>query len=69
MILNNLFSSDLLLLIPSFFLLVTILSIVVYSVFLSNRSFSLFLVEDVVLKVSFSLLLFIPLLYNQVSSS
>jgi hypothetical protein len=69
MIFGNLFSSDLLLLTPSFFLIITILLIIVYSVFTSKYLFSRFLVEDVLLKVSFSLFLFLLLLFNQVSSS
>jgi hypothetical protein len=67
MLYGNLFSSDLLLLLPSLFLIVTLLIIVVYSVFVSKNSFSRFLVEDVVLKVAFSLSLFILLLLNQIS--
>lgn len=67
MFLDSLFSSDLLLLVPSFFLIFSLLLIIVYSVFRSKDSFSNFLVEDVVLKVSFSLFLFIPLLLNQIS--
>lgn len=67
MIYGNLFSSDLLLLAPSLFLISTLLVIVVYSVFVSKSFFSKFLVEDVVLKVVFSLFCFILLLLNQVS--
>lgn len=69
MIFGNLFSADLLLLIPSFFLIITILLIIVYSVFTSKYLFSRFLVEDVLLKVSFSLFLFLLLLFNQISPS
>ena len=64
---NNIFSSDLLLLAPSFFLIVTLLLIVVYSVFKFNTSFSSVLVEDVLLKIGFSMSLFIFVLFNQVS--
>lgn len=67
MLFGNLFSSDLLLLIPAFFLIISILIIIVYSVFVSKSSFSVFLVEDVILKVSFSLFLFVLTLFNQVS--
>lgn len=67
MITNNIFSIDLLLLIPSFFLISSILLIIVYSVFSFNNNFSKFLVEDLILKVSFSCLLFSFLLLNQVS--
>lgn len=67
MLSNNLFSSDLILVLPGIFLIFTLLIIVVYAVFASNVSFSQFLVENTILKVSFCFFLFIFLLFNQVS--
>lgn len=67
MLFDNLFSSDLLLLSPSFFLIFSLILIILYAVFLSYFSFSRVLIEDIILKASFSLLLFVLLLLNQVS--
>lgn len=67
MLFGNLFSSDLLLLSPSFFLIFSLILIILYAVFLSYFSFSRVLIEDIILKASFSLLLFVLLLLNQVS--
>lgn len=67
MLLNNIFSLDLLFLIPAFFLILSILFVIVYSVFLANKGFSIFLVEDVILQISFSLSFFVFLITNQIS--
>lgn len=64
---GNIFSSDLLFFLPFLFLIITVLVIVVYSVFLAKLSFSRFLVEDLVLIVSFCLGLLVFLLLNQIS--
>lgn len=64
---GNLFSLDLLLLVPSFFLIFSLVLIIVYAIFSSHFFYSKKLIEDVILKVSFSLFLFIFLLLNQVS--
>mgnify|MGYP001055031812 FL=1 len=61
---GNLFSSDLLLLAPSFFLIFSLVFIIVYAVF---SSYSKGMVGDVIMKVCFSLFLFCFLLLNQVS--
>ncbi len=65
--LGNLFSSDLILVLPGIFLISTLLIIVVYAVFASNVSFSQLLVENTILKVSFCFFLFVFLLFNQIS--
>ena len=67
MLYGNIFSSDLLFFLPSVFLIITVLFIVVYSVFLAKFSFSRLLIEDLVLLISFCLALFVFLLSNQVS--
>ncbi len=67
MVFGNLFSLDLLLLVPSFFLIFSLVLIIVYAIFSSHFFYSKKLIEDVILKVSFSLFLFIFLLLNQVS--
>jgi FlaA1/EpsC-like NDP-sugar epimerase len=67
MFIGNVFSSDLLVLLPSFFLIFTLLILTLYPVFSNYSSFSKFLIEDVLFKISFSLLLFIVLLLNQIS--
>lgn len=64
---GNVFSSDLIVLLPSFFLIFTLLILILYPVFFNYSSFSRFLIEDVLFKVSFSLLLFAVLLLNQIS--
>lgn len=67
MLLVNLFTLDILFLMPGFFFLLILLILVLYSVLVSSISFSRFLVEDIILKVSFSLFLGCLLLLNQVS--
>lgn len=65
----NLFTSDLLLVLPGIFMILNLLVLIIYSVFSSTRSFSQYLVEDVIVSVSFVLLLTIVLFVNQPSKS
>lgn len=65
----NLFTSDLLLVLPGIFMILNLLVLIIYSVFSSTRSFSRYLVEDVIVSVSFVLLLTIVLFVNQPSKS
>jgi hypothetical protein len=65
----NLFSIDLVLIIPGLFMILNLLILIVYSVFNSVKTFSRLLVEDVIITVSYILLLTIMLFVNQITEN
>jgi hypothetical protein len=65
----NLFTLDLVLIIPGLFMILNLLILIVYSVFNSIKIFSRYLVEDVIIAVSYMLILTTMLFINQVTES
>lgn len=65
----NLFTLDLVLIIPGLFMILNLLVILVYAVFNQAKIFSRYLVEDIIITVSFVLMLTITLFLNQVTES
>jgi NADH-quinone oxidoreductase subunit N len=65
----NLFTLDLVLIIPGLFMILNLLVLILYSVFNSVKVFSRYLVEDVIITVSYILLLTVMLFANQITEN
>lgn len=65
----NLFSIDLILVIPGLFMVLNLLILILYSVFNSVKVFSRYLIEDVIIIVSYILLLTAMLFANQITEN
>jgi hypothetical protein len=65
----NLFTIDLVLIIPGLFMILNLLFLIMYSVFSSVKIFSRYLVEDVIIVTSYMLSLTAVLFMNQITES